>query len=145
MNEVAQIDRGSQGDGRLGGIATLPALLRWRVAQTPYGEAYRHFDRSAGGWISHSWRETDGRIERWRRALDREAVSPGDRIAILMPNGIEHVAMDQAALSRGLVPLASSRPRDAARSAKSDPSVAIRMCLNMMVPDLLRYDWIFRH
>ena len=108
MDEVAQVVVGKieQGDDRgLGGVATLPALLRWRVAQTPFGEAYRHFDGGAGRWVGYCWQEIDNLFERWRGALDREGVTRGERIAILVPNGIEHVAMDQAALSRGLVPV----------------------------------------
>jgi long-chain acyl-CoA synthetase len=86
-------------------VETLAALLRWRVAQTPLGEAYRHFDRRAERWVSYSWQEFGQLVESWGQALDREGLAHGDRIAILMPNGIEHVAMDQAALSRGLVPV----------------------------------------
>ena len=56
-------------------------------------------------WIGCSWHEIALKVEACRRALDAEQLNPGDRIAILMPNGIEHVAMDQAALSRGLVPV----------------------------------------
>jgi acyl-CoA synthetase (AMP-forming)/AMP-acid ligase II len=41
-------------------------------------------------------------IGRWRLALRAEKLEKGQRVAVLMPNGIEHVAMDQAALS--LVP-----------------------------------------
>ena len=44
-------------------------------------------------------------VEAWRLALDAEQFCVGDRVAILMPNGIEHISMDQAALSRGLVPI----------------------------------------
>jgi long-chain acyl-CoA synthetase len=89
----------------LAAIDTLPALLAWRVAQTPLGEAYRHFDRQAERWVSLSWHEFERLVETWGRALDREGLSHGDRVAILMPNGIAHVALDQAALSRGLVPV----------------------------------------
>jgi long-chain acyl-CoA synthetase len=89
----------------LAGVGTLPALLRWRVAQTPLGEAYRHFDLHAGRWVSCAWHEFGQLVEAWGRALDRERLVQGDRVAILMPNGMEHVAMDQAALSRGLVPV----------------------------------------
>src|SRR5262245_33018749 len=84
---------------------TLPALLAWRIAQTPLGEAYRQFDRAAGRWISCAWHELGVLVERWGQALDREGLSRGDRVALLVPNGVEHVAMDQAALSRGLVPV----------------------------------------
>ena len=86
-------------------VETLPALLGWRAAETAHAEAYRHFDRRTGRWVSHSWHEFAELVERWGRALDREGLAHGDRIAVLMPNGIEHVAMDQAALSRGLVPV----------------------------------------
>ncbi len=86
-------------------MQTLPALLRWRVETTPGLEAYRHFDGSAGRWIGYSWGEIDEQFQVWRRALDAGHLSHGDRVAILVPNSIEHVAMDQAALSRGLVPV----------------------------------------
>ena len=89
----------------LADVRTLPELLRWRVGQTPDGEAYRHFDGKAARWVSYSWREIDAEFERWRRALAAEEFAPAERVAILMSNGIEHIAMDQAALSRGLVPV----------------------------------------
>jgi long-chain acyl-CoA synthetase len=84
---------------------TLPELFRNRVALTPRGEAYRHFDRLSGSWKSHTWSDIERRVARWRRALAREALAPGSRIAILVPNGVEHLCMDQAALALGFVPV----------------------------------------
>lgn len=89
----------------LADVTTLPELLRWRVRTTPTAEAYRHFDGTVGRWVSWSWQEINAEFERWRRALAAEDFAPGERVAILMPNGIAHIAMDQAALSRGLVPV----------------------------------------
>jgi long-chain acyl-CoA synthetase len=86
-------------------VTTLPELLRWRVRTTPAAEAYRHFDAVARCWVAQSWHEIDAEFELWRRALAAEGFAPGERVAILMPNGIPHVAMDQAALSRSLVPV----------------------------------------
>src|SRR5262245_57277352 len=86
-------------------VETLPALLQWRIAVTPHLEAYRSFDRRAGRWVSLTWQEFGQLVAHWSRALEAEQLAHGDRIAILVPNGIEHVAMDQAALSRGLVPV----------------------------------------
>jgi long-chain acyl-CoA synthetase len=86
-------------------METLPDLLRWRIGETPAGEAYRHFDPRAERWVSYCWQEFGQMVGAWGRALDREALGQGDRVAVLVPNGIEHVAMDQAALSRGLVPV----------------------------------------
>ena len=85
--------------------ATIPELLATRVRATPGGEAYRQFDATRGEWVSYSWKEIAHRIRRWRCALAREGFPLGARIAILVPNGIEHVCMDQAALSLGLVPV----------------------------------------
>lgn len=85
--------------------ATIPELLASRVRATPAGEAYRQFDSARDEWISYSWEEIARRIRRWRCALAREGFPLGARIAILVPNGIEHVCMDQAALSLGLVPV----------------------------------------
>jgi len=86
-------------------VRTLPELLRWRVGATPAGEAYRHFDAAAGRWIGQSWQQINAEFEVWRRALAAEGLAPGERVAILMPNGTAHIAMDQAAMSRGLVPV----------------------------------------
>lgn len=85
--------------------ATIPELLAARVRATPAGEAYRQFDSTRGEWVSYSWKEIAHRIRRWRCALAQEGFPLGARIAILVPNGIEHVCMDQAALSLGLVPV----------------------------------------
>jgi long-chain acyl-CoA synthetase len=89
----------------LADVGTLPELLRWRVGLTPDKEAYRHYDAERSEWIGFSWREIDAKFDRWRRALAAEALGRGERLAILMPNGIAHAAMDQAALARGLVPV----------------------------------------
>jgi long-chain acyl-CoA synthetase len=101
-------ERITKNDGRvveLADVRALPELLRWRVRETPEAEAYRHFDPNAGRWVSHSWQAIDGEFDRWRRALTAEGFGAGERIAILAASGIEHIAMDQAALSRGLVPV----------------------------------------
>lgn len=98
-------DRVSLAVTRLDDVQTLPALLRWRIAQTPHQEAYRQFDQAAECWVSYTWHDIDLRVQTWQRALHAEEFQPGDRVAILVPNGIEHVLMDLAALSCGLVPV----------------------------------------
>src|SRR5271165_2451850 len=102
---IAELAKNGGGAAGLARVRALPELLRWRVRQTPEAEAYRHFDPSAGCWVSHSWQAIDAEFDRWRRALIAEGFGVGERIAILMPNGIQHIAMDQAALSRGLAPV----------------------------------------
>lgn len=84
---------------------TLNDLFRERVLLTPEREAYRQFDAKSQQWISYSWAQIHQHVLRWRTALKREDLPTGARIAILVPNSIEHVCMDQAALSLGFVPV----------------------------------------
>lgn len=85
--------------------ATLPEILLRRAALTPGAEAYRQFDAARGLWISCTWHEFAQRTRRFAAALHREGLAAGERVALLVPNGIEHLCMDQAALSLGLVPV----------------------------------------
>ena len=86
-------------------MKTLPGLLRDRVAATPAGAAYREFDRPSGQWREYTWAEFGAHVRRWQRALLREALPAGSRIAILARGGVEHLCMDQAALALGFVPV----------------------------------------
>ncbi len=86
-------------------VETLAELWRWRVEETPELLAYRWFDAKSGQWESFTWGQADAHVRMWGRALDTEKLGHGGRIAILLPAGIDHIAMDQAALSRGLVPV----------------------------------------
>lgn len=88
---------------RPGDFRTLPQLLAWRVAASPLTEAYRHFD--AGAWRSVSWEQVQALVLRWRRALAAAPFAPGTRAAILLPNGLNMVCIDQAVLAAGGVPV----------------------------------------
>jgi long-chain acyl-CoA synthetase len=83
--------------------ATLAELLQSRARASPEREAYRQFDRVAGRWRSYSWSEIARLVERWTAALHAEGFAAGSRVAILLPNSVEHVCLDQAALALGLV------------------------------------------
>jgi long-chain acyl-CoA synthetase len=85
--------------------STLPELFRRRVRLTPNREAYRQFNEVPREWVSYSWEATAARVSHWRAALRGESLSPGARIAILVPNSFEHVCVDQAALAAGFVPV----------------------------------------
>lgn len=86
-------------------VQTLPALFRWRVETTPQGEAYRQFDDGMGRWVGYSWHDIGLRVRAWQQALDAEQFNSGERIAILVPNGVDHISMDLASLSCGLAPV----------------------------------------
>jgi long-chain acyl-CoA synthetase len=84
---------------------TLSDLFRERVRLTPERAAYRQFDARTQQWISYTWADVQVRVLQWRAALIREGLPSGARIAILVPNSLEHVCMDQAALCLGFVPV----------------------------------------
>lgn len=82
---------------------TLPALFNKRVARTPDGLAYQQYDPGARRWVDYSWREVDERVSRWRAAINQEQLEKGDRVAMLLRNGLDWICFDQAATSLGLV------------------------------------------
>lgn len=86
-----------------GEVNTLSELFHERVRRNPQSPAYRHFDADSGEWRELSWARMATEVERWRAALCVEGVVPGERIAVMLPNGVEWVCVDQAALSLGLV------------------------------------------
>lgn len=86
-----------------GEAGTLPGLLLRRVEQTPDLPAYHQYNRDQDRWVTWSWRETSREIARWRQALAKEALVPGDRVAILLANSVEWICFEQAALGLGLV------------------------------------------
>ncbi|MEG2818374.1 MAG: long-chain fatty acid--CoA ligase [Comamonas sp.] len=84
---------------------TLPQLLALRVSETPKGEAYRSFDESRQQWSSLSWKQTEERVLQWCKALAAQQLPAGARVAILLPNGLDAMTMDQASLRCALVPV----------------------------------------
>lgn len=80
---------------------TLPGLFFRRVERDPDGIAYcEHRD---GEWVTCTWAHMAYLVGRTRAALDRAALRPGDRVAVLLPNGVDWVAFDLAAMANGLI------------------------------------------
>lgn len=94
---------------------TLPGLFSCRVRKTPRSPAYRQFDTASGQWRHYTWEETAALVARWQRALARENLEPGERVAILLRNSVEWVCFEQAALALGLV-IVPLYPSDSADS-----------------------------
>jgi len=86
-------------------LKTLPDMFAWRVAHTPKAEAYRQFDESDGRWISTTWQEASQRVAGFISALAGLNLEHGARVAILLPNGVNAVCLDQAVLAIGCVPV----------------------------------------
>ena len=89
----------------LDNVKTLPAMLEHSVRKYGEREALRQFRKPSGVWVSHTYRELWDLIQSWRRAFATLELSHGTRVAILMPNGVDHVCADQAALANSLVPV----------------------------------------
>ena len=80
---------------------TLPGLLARRVELTPSRVAYRQYE--GNGWRDYDWQDVAERVARWQRGLSEEGLQPGDRVAMSLPNGVDWVCFDLAALGLGLV------------------------------------------
>ena len=94
---------------------SIPALFQQRVKDTPSAPAYHFFDHRTSQWQTLTWAEMEKRVSNWSAALDSENLRPGDRVALMIPNGINWVCFDLAAQSLGLivVPLyANDRPEN---------------------------------
>lgn len=89
----------------LDGLETISNLIKHSFSTYPDKEALKQFDRTAGNWIGLSYAKLEAKVEAWRRAYAFRGLKKGDRIAILMPNCIDHACADLAALFSGLVPV----------------------------------------
>ena len=85
---------------------TLWGLFCERVRRSGDAIAYSEYDSVARAWRSQSWDETAARTDRFRTALARTGLKPGDRVAVLSPNAIDWVCFDMAAHSLGAVVVA---------------------------------------
>lgn len=82
---------------------TLDGLLRERVKRSPDAIAYREFNSEHANWRDYTWAQIAHQVARWQAALAREDLQPGDRVALMLRNGIHWIIFDQAALGLGLV------------------------------------------
>lgn len=86
-------------------LKTLDQFIPARAKIAPHTEALRQFDRRTNTWERVSYRDLDERIQQWRKAFCKMGLKHGDRVAILLPNGVDAVCCDQAVLANGLVPV----------------------------------------
>ncbi|MDH5180602.1 MAG: long-chain fatty acid--CoA ligase [Gammaproteobacteria bacterium] len=86
---------------------TLDGLFRERVRLSPDMAAYRYYDRQEKKWLDLSWRDMSALAARWQSALASVGVEEGDRVALILKNSPDWVAVDIATLSLGMadVPL----------------------------------------
>ncbi|MFI5012190.1 MAG: AMP-dependent synthetase/ligase, partial [Hyphomicrobiales bacterium] len=85
---------------------TLWGLFCKRVRQTPDSFACRDYNPVSDSWRNHTWRAIAARTDLFNAALVKQGLKPGDRAALLLPNGIDWVCFDMAAHALGLVVVA---------------------------------------
>jgi len=80
--------------------ASLAAMFRNRVHDTPDHEAYRRPDGS-GGWISSTWRETGEVVEEIAAGLLSLGLQPEDRVALAATTRVDWIHADLGVLCAG--------------------------------------------
>ena len=86
-------------------LKALDQFVPARAKIAPHTEALRQFDRRSNSWERISYRDLDERIQQWRKAFCKLGLQRGDRVAILLPNGVDAICCDQAVLANGCVPV----------------------------------------
>lgn len=87
---------------------TLDGLFYERTMRSPDEVAYIQYNKQTKqtpdkAWEETSWNEMAILVGKWQKAISGENLENGDRIAILMKNSKEWIAVDQAALGLGLI------------------------------------------
>lgn len=112
---------------------TLWGLFCERVHRTPDSVAYRQYHGGTGSWRDHTWRDVDTRTNQFRAALAAEELRPGDRVAVVLPNGVDWVCFDLAAHALGLVVVALY-PHDTAASNAYILGHSLGCCWPILLP-----------
>lgn len=84
-------------------IGSLAALYAARARATPDWVACRWFDAARQSWCDLSWQGLQRLAQRYACSLECAGLSPGDRVALQIPNGPDWLAIDWACQTLGLV------------------------------------------
>jgi len=82
---------------------TIAQAFNERVNLTPSKIAYREFDHHTQQWQSYTWAETRALAAAVQQWLIETGIVAGDRVAIMLPNSVMWVAIDQAAAGLGVI------------------------------------------
>jgi long-chain acyl-CoA synthetase len=89
---------------RLAGDATMVDLLRRAAQRWPDLPAYA--DREGTGpWQKLTWSQTRGQALRLAAGFLALGLQPGEKVALMLPNRLEHVLADLGAMHAGAVPV----------------------------------------
>jgi long-chain acyl-CoA synthetase len=99
----AVIEQRAQIEAQTAGL-TLCGLLGQTASE--YGDLPAYSDRDGDApWQTLTWRQFRDQVLRLAAGFVRLGLKPGERVALLLPNRMEHVLADQAVLHAGGVPV----------------------------------------
>ena len=86
-------------------LRVLPEVLTHHLGRHDDLPALTQYVTAEKSWKTLTYRELYERVLRWRRSFTKFNLEKGSRVAMLLPNGIDAICFDQAALACGLVPV----------------------------------------
>lgn len=86
-------------------LHVIPELISHHLDLRGDDPAVCEFNHKTKQWETLSFNELYARALEWSRAFVASGLKKGDRVAMLLPNGIDAVCFDQGALIVGLVPV----------------------------------------
>ena len=86
-------------------LRTLPELLTHHADRRPNTPIYKYYDNLTKDWIVLTVREVIEKVDAWKHAFAAMGLTRGDRVAMLLPNCVDAILFDQAALACSLVPV----------------------------------------
>ena len=84
---------------------TIPEMLERTARVYADREAYKWFEHRTNEWVGITWRQFSERVMRWRKAFAKMGLQRGARVAMLLPNSVDALTFDMAALCNALVPV----------------------------------------
>ena len=87
------------------GCRVLPQMLERAARLWPERPAYQWYDRKADAWQEITWKAFRAEVKKWQKAFAAAGLKQGERVAVLLTNGIEALLTDQAILANGLTPV----------------------------------------
>ena len=104
-NKTATKDTIKERIAELSVLRTLPELLTHHADRRPDTPIYKYYDNLTKDWVVLTVREVIEKVEAWKHAFAAMGLIRGDRVAMLLPNCVDAILFDQAALACALVPV----------------------------------------
>lgn len=108
-------------------VRTIPELFFQRVARDPDSIGYSEFRE--GQWVDFTWQEVAHKVGLIRAALDRAGMETGDRVGVLLPNCVDWIAFDIAAMANGLITVPIYLHDGAANNCYILAHSGVRLCV----------------